>query len=31
MDCQIISLIVSERDKKLRIELAERESLKEVV
>ena len=31
MDCQVISLIVSEKDKKLRIELAERESLKEVV
>ena len=31
MDCQIISLIVSEKDKKLRIELAERESFKEVV
>ena len=31
MDCQIISLIVSEKDKKLRIELAERESLEEVV
>ena len=31
MDCQIISLIVSEKDKKLRIKLAEREELKEVV
>ena len=31
MDCQIISLIVSERDKKLRIELAEKEVLREVV
>lgn len=31
MDCQVISLIVSEKDKKLRIELAEREELKEVV
>ena len=31
MDCQVISLFVSEKDKKLRIELAEREELKEVV
>ncbi len=31
MDCQIISLIVSERDKKLRIELAEKKELKEAV
>jgi chromosome segregation ATPase len=31
MDCQIISLIVSEKDKKLRIELAEKKEMKEVV
>jgi hypothetical protein len=31
MDCQIISLIVSERDKKLRVELAEKKVLREVV
>lgn len=30
MDCQIISLIVSEKDKKLRVELAEKEVLREV-
>ncbi|NLG89781.1 MAG: AAA family ATPase [Clostridiaceae bacterium] len=29
MDCQIISLIVSEKDKKLRIELAEKKEMKE--
>ncbi len=31
MDCQIISLIVSEKDKKLRIELAEKKELKEAI
>lgn len=31
MECQVISLIVSERDKKLRIELAEKNEMKEVV
>jgi len=31
MDCQVISLIVSEKDKKLRIELAEKNEMKEAV
>jgi len=31
MDCQVISLFVSEKDKKLRVELAEKEALREVV
>lgn len=31
MDCQVISLIVSEKDKSLRVELEEKEALREVV